>query len=83
MGKATQDYVPGIPVDQIAVNGRWKPLNSLRYYVTNGRTWLLDTAIPRYAQQRILEAENNMRTLMGALPTISSDDDNICTSQPG
>ena len=83
IGKATQDYVSGIPIDQIAVNGRWKSLNSLRYYVTNGRAWLLDTAIPRHAQQRILEAENNMRILMGALPTISSHDDNICTSQPG
>ena len=31
--KFTEDYIKGLPVDQIALNGRWKSLNSLLYYV--------------------------------------------------
>ena len=68
IGKATQDYINGLPVDQIAINGRWKSINSLRHYVTNGRSWLLDTHIPAAAQNRISEAASNMQYLIENCP---------------
>ena len=68
IGKATQDYINGFPVDQIAINGRWKSINSLRHYVTNGRSWLLDTHIPAAAQNRISEAASNMQYLIENCP---------------
>ena len=69
IGKATQDYVAGIPVDQIAVNGRWKSLNSLQYYVTNGCAWLLDTKIPPATQQRLADAARQMQHLIQRAPS--------------
>ena len=68
IGKATQDYVAGVPVDQIAVNGRWKSLNSLRYYVTNGRAWLLDTNISPNTQHRLNDAARHMKQLIQSNP---------------
>lgn len=68
IGKATQDYVTGVPVDQIAINGRWKSLNSLRYYVTNGRAWLLDKNIPPATQQRLADAARKMQHLIHRAP---------------
>ena len=40
--KALDSYISGRSVEQIAVAGRWKLLPSLRYYLENGRTWVLD-----------------------------------------
>ena len=56
IGKATHDFISGVTVSQVAVNGRWKSLNFLRYYVTNGRAWLLDTNISREAQNPLIES---------------------------
>ena len=68
IGKATEDYIKGLPVAQIALNGRWKSLNSLRYYVNNGRAWLLNTPIPPAAQAMIRQAAADMISLIQHRP---------------
>lgn len=41
IGGALQDYLAGTPVESIAITGRWKAIESLRYYLRNGRAWLM------------------------------------------
>ena len=64
IGKATDDYIKGLNVDQIAINGRWKSLNSLRYYLDNGKSWLLNISINERQQQQISAASSSMKTLV-------------------
>ncbi|PXF41892.1 hypothetical protein BWQ96_08394 [Gracilariopsis chorda] len=53
IGKATEEYVNNLPVQQIAINGRWKSLNSLRYYLDNGKSWPLNSNISDSQQSLI------------------------------
>eukprot|EP00178_Gracilaria_changii_P016391 TRINITY_DN466_c0_g1_i1.p1 TRINITY_DN466_c0_g1~~TRINITY_DN466_c0_g1_i1.p1 ORF type:complete len:419 (-),score=36.56 TRINITY_DN466_c0_g1_i1:32-1288(-) len=53
IGKALEDYVRGTPVQQIAIDGRWKSLNSLRYYLDNGKAWLLNMGVNSVSQTQL------------------------------
>ena len=60
IGKATEDFIRGVPVEQIAINGRWKSLNSLRYYLNNGRAWILNTPLSESQQKMLSQAAASM-----------------------
>ena len=64
IGKATEDYIQGIPVDQVAINGRWKSLNSLRYYLNNGKAWILDNRVTPSHQDKLRQAEQRFIDLV-------------------
>ena len=74
IGKATEDFIAGETVEQIAINGRWKCINSLRYYLNNGRAWSLNTPISLIQQHKIARASAKMRhTLQQANNSITYD----------
>ena len=58
IGKATEDYIRG---EQIAINGRWKSMASLRYYLNNGRAWILNTPITSNQQRTLSLAAAKMK----------------------
>ena len=62
VGKATQDYIQRTPVEQIAMNGRWKSMHTLRYYVDNGRAWLLNIPINKDSQQLLKSCANSAKS---------------------
>ena len=64
IGKATEDFIKGEPVEKIAINGRWKSINSLRYYVNNGRAWVLNTPLSSNQQKNIAEAESSLSRML-------------------
>lgn len=56
IGNTTQEYIRGKPVEQLAVDGRWKSLNSLRYYINNGRARLANLNIQQ-THQRVITSQ--------------------------
>lgn len=39
---ATEDYINEVSIERIAINGRWKLLASMRYYLDIGKSWILN-----------------------------------------
>ena len=64
IGKALDDFINGKSVEQIAISGRWKALSSLRYYLDNGRAWLLDMDIHPDNQQRLTAYAQQFTSLL-------------------
>ena len=64
IGKALEDYVQGKSVEQIAINGRWSALNSLRYYLNNGNAWVLDMHLSPESQSCLTAYANQLLTLL-------------------
>ena len=61
IGKETEDYIRGEPVEQIAIKGRWKSMASLRYYLNDGRAWILNTPITSNHQRTLSLAAAKMK----------------------
>lgn len=70
IGKATHEYISGRSVEQLAVDGRWKSLNSLRYYINNGRARLANLNIEQANQNCIT---GKAEKLMSAIQLSLSD----------
>lgn len=64
IGKATEEYIKGTAVNQIAIDGRWQSLNSLRYYVTNGRSKLCLMNMSSQNQMRVKERALQLQSLL-------------------
>ena len=69
--KATEDYVEGIPED--AINGLWKSLNSLRYYLNNGKAWILKNSIITSHQDNLRQAAQRFTDLVDVARVNSSE----------
>lgn len=71
IGAATEAFITGTKVSDIALLGRWKSVESVRYYVTAGRAWMASTKIATQAQLSIkTDAKNLQDAIFGnSIPT--------------
>ena len=59
-GGAFHDLCNGKSAETIAIHSRWASLNSLRYYLTNGRAWLLRLPIASSQQELMSKARDEV-----------------------
>lgn len=60
LGKAVEDFNNRIPLDDIAVGGRWAELQSAIAYIKNGQASLANINIPRDTQEELIAAEKRL-----------------------
>ncbi|KAI0561364.1 Phage integrase [Gracilaria domingensis] len=78
IGAATEDFIKEVPVEKIAITARWESMQSLRRYVTNGRSWLMNMNIPSDVGEQIEADANCLIQRFRNLPFSTSQQSRHC-----
>ena len=66
IGGAYHDFMRGIPVENIAIKGRWSRVESIRHYLQNARGWMMQIAPSSEANARIKRKAKSLEQALEA-----------------